>query len=69
MATILRMEIMRKAIYKGGSLPLVPGTVYDVRLVWDDDCGYVYVYVWTPGGNTKCLYDGKTEMEKEWQLV
>ena len=68
MAKILRMEPMRKAIYKGGHLPLVPGTVCNVRCVWDDDCGYVYIYVWTLGGNVKCVYDGKAEMEKEWQL-
>lgn len=69
MAKILRMEVMRKATYKGGSLPLVPGTICNVRLVWDDDCGYVYVYAWAPSGNIKCVYDGRAEMEKEWQLV
>lgn len=68
MAKILRMEIMRKAIYKGDSLPFIPGTVCDVRLVWDDDCGYVYVYVWTLNGNIKCLYNGEGEMKKEWIL-
>ena len=60
---------MRKALYKGGSLPLVPGTICEVRPVWDDDCGYVYIYVWTPGGNIKCSYDGREEMEKEWKIL
>lgn len=59
---------MRKAIYKGGHLPLISGIIYNVRLIWDDDCGYVYVYVWTLDGNIKCVYDGEAEMEKEWQL-
>lgn len=36
---------MRKATYKGGNLPIVPGTVCDVKLIWDDDYEYVYVYV------------------------
>lgn len=61
-------KIMRKATYKGGNLPIVPGTVCDVRLIWDDDCEYVYVYVWALSGSMKCVYDGRTEMEKEWQL-
>lgn len=56
---------MRKATYKGGNLPIVPGTVCDVRLIWDNDCEYVYVYVWTSSGSMKCVYDGRTEMEKE----
>lgn len=55
---------MRKATYKGGNLPIVPETVYDIRLIWDDDCGYVYVYC----GNIKCVYDGKAQMEREWQF-
>lgn len=60
---------MRKAVYKGGHLPFVPGIICDVRLVWDDDCGYVYAYIWALGKNIKCSYEGKVEMEKEWQLV
>lgn len=60
---------MRKAVYKGGHLPFVPGTICDVRLIWDDDCGHVYVYAWALGKNVKCSYDGKVEMEKEWQLI
>ena len=59
---------MRKATYKGGNLPIVPGTVCDIKLIWDDDCEYVYVYVWTSSGSMKCVYDGRTEIEKEWQL-
>lgn len=68
MTKILRMEPMRKATYKGGHLPLPPGTVCNIRLVWDDDCEYVYVYVLTLGGNIKCIYDGKIEMEREWKI-
>lgn len=59
---------MRKATYKGGNLPIIPETVCDIRLIWDDDCEYVYVYVWTSSGSMKCVYDGRAEMEKEWQL-
>lgn len=58
---------MRKAVYKGGHLSFGPGTICDVRLVWDDDCGYVYI--WILGKNIKCSYEGKVEMEKEWQLI
>lgn len=56
---------MRKAKYKGGNLPLIPNTIYDIRIVWDDDCEYVYVYVY----NMKYGYDGRTEMEKEWEII
>lgn len=60
---------MRKARYKGGSLPLRSDITYDVRIVWDNDCEYVYVYIWTLGGNMKCSYDGRVEMEKEWEFI
>lgn len=55
---------MRKAIYKGGNLPIIPGTICNIRLIWDNDCEYVYVYC----ENIKCVYDGKTQMEREWQF-
>ena len=55
---------MRKAAYKGGHLPFVPGTICDVRLVWDGDCGYVYVYIWVLGKNIKCSYEGKLKWRR-----
>lgn len=55
---------MRKAVYKGGNLPIIPGTICDISLIWDDDCEYIYVYY----KNIKCAYDGKAQMEKEWQF-
>lgn len=61
--------MMRKAIYKGGCLPFHVGIQYDVRIIWDDDCDYGYVYVYNLGGTMKCVYDGRTEMEKEWEFV
>lgn len=59
-----------KAVYKGSDSPLITGREYEVRIIYDDDCGYAHVYILQPGGyNIKCSYDGKKEMEKEWMLI
>lgn len=53
------MNKMRKVIYKSVYLPIIPGTI------WDDNYEYIYVYVWVPSENAKCVYDEKKEMKKE----
>lgn len=57
---------MRKATYKGGHLPFTPGREYNVRIIFDDDCDYVYLY--NCDTFMKCVYDGREELEREWEL-
>lgn len=42
------------------------GREYNVRIKYDEDCDYIYLY--NCDNHMKYSYDGREEMEREWEI-